>query len=165
MRPVPVTCIVRLILDLPRRDTESYCFVWFSSDLTIILSKVSGRDRGTTYNEVLVCFIGWLSLLLPCTHKPTPGKHAGLDLGQMYLNHHTFLASVPIPHFRDSVSRSPYLQKHLALYIALCRGDHELRIFGITRGSASEVCLVLLSLRVCEIRTLVCMESQAKTTF
>jgi hypothetical protein len=117
------------------------------------------------YNEVLVCFVGWLSFLFPCTHEPTPRKHAGLDLGEMYLDHHTFLASVPVPHFGDSVPRSAYLQKDLALYIALCRGDHELRVFSITGGSASEICLVLFSLRVCEIRTLVRVKSQAKAAF
>jgi hypothetical protein len=83
----------------------------------------------------------------------------------MYLDHHTFLASVPVPDFGDSVPGSAYLQKDLALYIALCRGDHELRVFSITSGSASEICLVLLSLRVCEIRTLVRVKRQAETTF
>lgn len=118
-----------------------------------------------TYNEVLVRFVGRFPFLFPCTHEPTSRKNAGLDLRKMYLDHHTFLAGVSVPHFGDSVPRSTDLQEDLALYIALRRCNHELCVFGITGGSASEICLMLLSLRVCKIRTLVRVESQAKTAF
>ena len=32
--PVPVTCVIRLVLDLTSRNSESDCFVGFSSNLT-----------------------------------------------------------------------------------------------------------------------------------
>ena len=66
----------------------------------------------------------------------------------MDLNHHTLLARVPVPNFRDTVSRATNLQKDLFVDALLRRRNCELGLLQVAGRTSCEVSLVLLSLRV-----------------
>lgn len=69
----------------------------------------------------------------------------------MHLDHHALFASVQIPNLGHSVSRSPNLQENLALDAARSRCYHQLCVFRIARGTAGQVGLMFLSLRVRQV--------------
>ena len=118
-----------------------------------------------THDEVLVSFVWRLPLLLPCTHEPPARDDTWLDLRKMHLNHHTLLAGVAIPDLCDTVSRTSDFEENLLVNVLLCRCYHELGLFQVTGSSPCEVRLMLLPLRVREVRALVGVESKTETTF
>jgi hypothetical protein len=89
--------------------------------------------------------------LLPSAHKSAARDNVRLNLGEMDLNHHTFLSSIFVPHFCYSVARASYFEEYLALYITLSWGNHELSVLGITSGTTSEIGLMLLALSVSQV--------------
>ena len=103
--------------------------------------------------------------MFPGTHEPPPWDDVALDLRQMDLHHHTFLSGVSIPDLCDSVPRSSNLQENLAVDGGLRWRDSELVFLHVTSCTPCEIRLVLLTLRVCKVRALVSMESEAETTF
>lgn len=118
------------------------------------------RNICYTYDEVLVSLIRWLSLLFPSTHEASPRQDSGLDLREVYLDHHSFLSSIPVSDFRDTVSWSADLQEDLALHIVLSRGNHKLRLLCITSGAPCKVCLMFLPLCMGEVRSFVGVQRQ-----
>lgn len=167
MRPIPIASVVSLIFNLASRDTESDSLVWFRCDLyTLHLASDSlNVDTRETHYKILVCFVGRLAFLLPCTHKASSRDNPRLDLRQVDLHHHPLLPRVVIPDLGDSVPRPPNLQENFSLDVALRRSDHQLCVFGISSGTTGKVGLVLFALCVGEVGAFVGVESQAETTF
>lgn len=122
------------------------------------------RIKATHY-EVLIGFVWRFSLLLPCAHKPPSRNHTCLDLRQVHLHHHTFLTSVSIPNFGDSITWSPYLQENFPLDVALGRCNHQLGLLEIPRSTPREVGLMFFSLCMSEVGPLIGVQGETKTTF
>lgn len=167
MRPVPVACVIRLVLNFTSRDSEGDGFVGFGSNL-----KCSGQSKlelwlkwRATHNEILVRFVWGFPLLLPSAHKPSPRNDAGLDLWKVNLHHHTLLSSIRVSDLGDTVTRSANFEEDFTLDIALRGGDHKLRFLCIASGATGKVGLMLLSLRVREVGAFVRVQCQAETTF
>lgn len=118
-----------------------------------------------THNKILVGLVGRLSFLLPCAHEPSPRYDAGLDLGKMDLHHHALFASISIPHLGNTVPWSTNFKENLSLNVTLSRCNHQLRLLEVTSRTSGKISLMLLPLRVCQIRALVRMQGEAKTTF
>ena len=83
----------------------------------------------------------------------------------MDLYHHALLTRLAVAHFRHAIPRPPNLEEHLTLHARLLRRDLQLALFHVTRRAPSEVRLMLLALRVCEVGTLVGVQREAETTF
>lgn len=132
------------------------CDVWIS---------LRSRSRKSTYDEILVVFVWWFALLLPSAHEPPPRDNVAFDLWQMHLHHHTFFSGIPIPNFRDPVSRPSNFEENLAVDARLRRGNGELIFFHVTSRTSCEIRLVLLTLRVRKVRALICVERETETTF
>ena len=116
-----------------------------------------------THNEILVGFVWWLPLLLPCTHESSAWDDANLDLRQVHLHHHALLASVTVPHLGDTITGSTYFEEDLTLDVLLLRGNLKLAVLHVPRGAASQVSLMLLALRVSQIGTFVGVKCQTET--
>ena len=128
------------------------------------ISPCCGTTKGT-YNQILIVFVWRFPFLLPSTHEPPPRDNVGLDLWQMHLHHHTFLSGIPIPNLCNPVTRPPNLEENLAVDARLRGSDGELIFLHVTSRTSCEIRLVLLTLRMCKVRALVCVECEAKTTF
>jgi hypothetical protein len=120
MGPVPVTSVVSFVFYFARGNAKCDGLVWLGS-----------------HDKILVSLVGWLSLLLPSTHEPSPRDHALFDLRKMYLDHHTLLSCVHVPYFCDPVAWFTDLEEHFSLNGVLGRCDSQLRVFSILSGSAS----------------------------
>ena len=131
---------------------------------TAWVSLCTGQTEGA-YNEILVVFVWRFPFLLPSTHEPPSRNNFTLDLWQMHLYHHTFLSGIPIPNFCNSVPRPSDLEENLAVDGGLGRGDGELVFLHVTSRASREIRLVLLTLRMCKVRALVCVECETETTF
>ena len=83
----------------------------------------------------------------------------------MHLHHHAFLACINVSDFGNSVSWSTNFEKDFPLNRACGRGDHQLSVFGITGGTTGKVGLVLFTLRMCKVRSFVCVQRQTETAF
>lgn len=103
--------------------------------------------------------------MFPSAHETPTRQDALLDLGQMYLHHHAFLARLPVADFGHTVTWPADFQEDLPLDVALRRGNHQLGVFGIAGGTAREICLMLFALCVGEVRALVRMQCQTQAAF
>ena len=118
-----------------------------------------------THDEILVGFIWWLPLLLPCTHESSAWDDASLDLRQMHLHHHALLASIAVPHLGNTITGSTYFEEDLTLDVLLLRGNLKLAVLHVPRRAASQISLMLLALCVSKIGTFVGVKCQAETAF
>ena len=118
-----------------------------------------------THNEVLVGLVWWLPLLLPRAHESSARTDARLDLWKVNLYHHTLLPSVPVADLRNTIPRTADFEEHLLMDTLLGWCDHELRLLQVASSTAGQVRLMLLPLRVREVRALVGVESKTETTF
>ena len=138
---------------------ESDCFVRFGGHLasTWYEQLQPQVNRKETCDEILISGVGSFLSLLPCTHESPSGQHACLDMWEVNLYHHAFLAGINVPDLRDSVRGSSNFEESLTLHHAHAgsRGEHQFRIFGITSGTPSKVSLMLFALRMCKVGSFV----------
>ena len=118
MRPVPIASVVRLILNLSCGDAECNSLVWLSRHLNerMVQKHSLTQNEHRTHDEILICFVRGLPLLLPRAHEPPPRDDTWLYLWQMHLHHHSLLARIPIPDLRHSVSWPADLQEDFTLH-------------------------------------------------
>lgn len=117
---------------------------------SIIISNMGHKMDGT-HNEILICLVRGLPLLLPSTHKSSTRDNVRFDLGKVNLDHHAFLASIFVPDFCYSVTRASYFEEHLALHVALSWSNHKLSVLGIASRTTSKIGLMLLALSVSQV--------------
>lgn len=60
----------------------------------------------STYNEVLVGLVRWLSFLFPSAHESSARHNSCFYLRKMNLHHHSLLPRVSVPDFRHSITRA-----------------------------------------------------------
>lgn len=83
----------------------------------------------------------------------------------MDLNHHAFLPSIHISDFGDTIPWPTDFQEDLALDTVLSRSHCKLGFLGISSSTSGQICLMFLSLSVCEIGTFIGVKSQTETAF
>ena len=123
----------------------------------------------SAHHQVLPVPVGLLLVLLEAGHEPVPGRDLVGDVGVVDLIQQPELAGDGVAHLGDLVARAADLDEVLVLNLILEARGLELllllelgRVVRIARGATGEVGLVLLALRVGQVRAFVGVERQAE---
>lgn len=129
------------------------------------------RSQSTcyTYDQVLMLLRRRFDMLFVRRHESMPRRDVFRDFGIVHLEEQAQLPGDWIFDFRNLISRTSNLDKLLYLNLGLLRLlSLELlgidgSIFGFSCCSPRQVCLMLLSLRMRQVRSFVRVQSQAET--
>jgi len=118
-----------------------------------------------THHKILERAVRNLPLLLKSRHEPAPRAFPDLDLGERNRKQETEALGGGIADLDNLVPRPPNLGEHALLDLRRAgrRGSEQHLLLIISCGAAREVGLVLLALRVRQIRAFVDMQRQTQT--
>lgn len=116
--------------------------------------------------QVLVRLIRILDLLLIRRHEAHLWRHVLRNLGILQLEHESLLPCRRIPHLRDFVPRASDLD-HVLLHLHRVESrKRALLVFAqlrLARRTSRQICLVLATLGVCEVRSIVLVHGETES--